>query len=882
MGQARVLYFCLLVLARNNYVSCKLGSLRSEREPETRVDHMKLQDSQAELHRFLFSEESFMSMPKPTAAPTQPPTAAPTLPPTAAPTQPPTAAPTLPPTTAPTQPPTTAPTQLLHPQTTPSKCSTTPSITALEYLGAGYNIFEGNPRGSRTSELDPGFRRAVIKLVAVEEALTLNNEFAVPKGTELRYTTACQFESKSTEVSTTAQYQNELSLESTVTRQTSASFNLFGFKFGTESYFSMSEKYRSFAKQRSEAQTTTFQTRAFCTEFEARLQRFYEHEPTDAFHRALATLPNKFDKKNETQRELFGNFLDEYGTHYVNYVVLGAKQLYSLEMQSRNVLLLREMSIDVSKSTSSKTLFGYDKTTKVSAGAAIPGTPISVNVETDITVQAEGAVGGSTAIQETKEEKNLDEIKARTENFIETNVGGTPPVDGQWQTWAATAKDRPMPIIYELTELSSLMREEVAEAFTDYVAYYLENGRTTDDRTINDALHYGVAAPDGQAISSYTNDASVNQRALTELLKRDTSGDATGEDDFFRYNVLWDGSDLFGSALFLTLIRDNISPNTQEDFSELGLVNDKFSPDALRIPFAFSLEPGKATAAIFGSKVIDELASFSYLAADDIPVNDMYRAGVIHPQGYATNRIFASKPSFHIRQENDQEFIVEFSPPFKETPTFLAFPLWFPINDNYPESKIDVSVATRSCDRMQCSLQVGGREGESQFGAIAANQFLGFSFVSFDGALNNTDGIVHGNVDIREAGDGYVVTEPGNGAGKNFTATALLTRKATDSTVIYTGGVLIEFTNEFQDIPSVTVTPQIGQEQLSEFTMSTIVNGESEFSTSYILPVAIVEHVTSSQVLIKTAIISYEENQGEIKYIYKPVPFSFVAVGPMA
>lgn len=880
MGQARILFFCLFALARNNYVSCKLGSLRSEREPETRVDHMKVQDSQAELHRFLFREESFMSMPKPTAAPTRPPTAAPTKPPTAAPTrpptaaptQPPTAAPTQPPTAAPTQPPTAAPTQPPHPQTTPSKGSTTPSITALEYLGAGYNIFEGNPRGSRTSELDPGFRRGVIKLVAIEEALTLNNEFAVPKGTELRYTTACQFESKSTEVSTTSQYQKELSLESTVTRQTSASFNIFGLKFGTDSYFSMSEKYRSFAKQRTEAQTTTFQTRAFCTEFEARLQRFYDHEPTDAFHRALATLPNKFEKNNETQRELFGNFLDEYGTHYVNYVVLGAKQLYSLEMQSRNVLLLREMSIDVSKSTSSKTLFGFDKTAKVSAGATIPGTPISVNVETDITVQAEAGFSNSAANQETEEEKNLDEIKARTENFIETNVGGTPPVDGQWQTWAATAKDRPMPIIYELTELSSLMLEEVAEAFADYVEYYLENGRTTDDRTINDALHYGVAAPDGQAISSYTNDPTANQRALTELVKSKEEfvefnpvivGNRTA-DSFFRYNVLWDGSDLFGSALLLTLIRDNISPNQQEDLGELGLVTDDFTPKGIRIPFGLSLDPGKATAAIFGATGVEDLTSFSYLAADDIPVNDMYRVGVIHPQGYATNRIFKNKVSFSIRQRNDQEFVVEFSPPFKETPTFLAFPLWFPINDNYPARRIDVSVATRSCSTTECSLQVGGP---------GVDKLLGFSFVSFDGALNNTDGIVHGNINIESVlgGRSFDVSEPMNGVGNNFTAVSSIGRKQSlgpQNSTTFTGGILITFANEFQDIPSVTVTPQIDEAQLFQTYLPL---------AAYGLPFAVVEHVTTKQVLIKAALVTFQSDE----YLYTPVPFSFVAVGPM-
>jgi hypothetical protein len=123
------------------------------------------------------------------------------------------------------------------------------------------------------------------------------------------------------------------------------------------------------------------------------------------------------------QKELFGTFLSEYGTHYVNYVVLGAKQMYSLEMKSENVLRLREMSIDVSKSTSSKTMFGYDRTSKVSAGAKVPGTPISVNVQTEIAVQAEAGVQSSDSSRETEEETN----QGKDGEFCRNQCGRDPP-----------------------------------------------------------------------------------------------------------------------------------------------------------------------------------------------------------------------------------------------------------------------------------------------------------------------------------------------------------------------------------------------------------------------------------------------------------------------
>jgi hypothetical protein len=72
-----------------------------------------------------------------------------------------------------------------------------------------------------------------------------------------------------------------------------------------------------------------------------------------------------------------------------------------------------------------------------------------------------------------------------------------------------------------------------------------------------------------------------------------------------------------------------------------------------------------------------------------------------------------------------------------------------------------------------------------------------------------------------------------------------------------------------------------------------------EQPAGYSQPVAIVEHVTSSQVLIKAAIIQYDfgidpavtelfepvfgnDIRPALQFRYTPVPFSFVAVGPMA
>ena len=110
----------------------------------------------------------------------------------------------------------------------------------------------------------------------------------------------------------------------------------------------------------------------------------------------------------------------------------------------------------------------------------------------------------------------------------------------------------------------------------------------------------------------------------------------TGVDIFHKYNFLWEGSNQQELAVFLTLIRDSLSPNMEED---LKLIEETKGstytyPSGIQIPFGLSLEPGKVTAAIYGADNGAILNSFSYLAADSIPGNALYIAGVVHPQGY--------------------------------------------------------------------------------------------------------------------------------------------------------------------------------------------------------------------------------------------------------
>ena len=97
-----------------------------------------------------------------------------------------------------------------------------PGVPSLEYLGIGYNAITGNPRGTESSNIDPGFRASVIKLVNDQNVLTVDTDYTVPLGTELRYITSCEYSSRALEISSSSSYQRELrrSVESTFSKST--------------------------------------------------------------------------------------------------------------------------------------------------------------------------------------------------------------------------------------------------------------------------------------------------------------------------------------------------------------------------------------------------------------------------------------------------------------------------------------------------------------------------------------------------------------------------------------------------------------------------------------------------------------------------------------
>ena len=123
---------------------------------------------------------------------------------------------------------------------------------------------------------------------------------------------------------------------------------------------------------------------------------------------------------------------DIYGTHYVSQVTLGAKHIFSSVMNSQDVLTLKKTNVDVAASVSAR---GF-------------------------------GIKASASFAYSKAESSFDQVKSKITTVNEINIGGTPPEDGNWKTWAATVAQNPMPILYELSSIADYMPDDIATALT--------------------------------------------------------------------------------------------------------------------------------------------------------------------------------------------------------------------------------------------------------------------------------------------------------------------------------------------------------------------------------------------------------------------------------
>jgi len=108
------------------------------------------------------------------------------------------------------------------------------------------------------------------------------------------------------------------------------------------------------------------------------------------------------------------------------------------------------------------------------------------------------------------------------------------------------------------------------------------------------------------------------------------------------YNVLWEGSSEAVSAYFATPILGCVTPNFEEEQTRRAFfdpVHPTFSPFGVVVVDA----PRRASIGIYDFNLEDysiyDLTTFSFLSADNLPMNKNMVAGIVHYDGYMSVKI---------------------------------------------------------------------------------------------------------------------------------------------------------------------------------------------------------------------------------------------------
>ena len=135
----------------------------------------------------------------------------------------------------------------------------------------------------------------------------------------------------------------------------------------------------------------------------------------------------------------------------------------------------------------------------------------------------------------------------------------------------------------------------------------------------------------------------------------------------YQYDVTGEGDQSAVSAIFASAIRGNVGENKQEDEDELGFVvhSRALKQDVFNVAsyYPFGLMTNNRANIVVVQDYKDgvvrknELQSFSFLSAKNLPDAAKYVAGVVHPDGYPLNEHFMNdNVGFRVSKISKREF----------------------------------------------------------------------------------------------------------------------------------------------------------------------------------------------------------------------------------
>ncbi|VWU50562.1 perforin-like protein 3, putative [Hepatocystis sp. ex Piliocolobus tephrosceles] len=326
-------------------------------------------------------------------------------------------------------------------------------IKGTEYLGVGYDIIFGNPIGDPFLKVDPGYRDSIIKLTYPKndedypESYTNVN----PNGSYVRDEISCNRSEHDSEITSMKDYSKELSVDASI----SASYAF-------AASFSASAGYQDTFNSISKNKTKIFMLKSYCFKYVAFLSQYAQWKLTDQFVRAINLLPSYFnslehdglfcevdDYKSDPKTSKCGKsveswmfFFKSFGTHVSTVIHLGGKITQQVKISKSAYKTLSQQSVNVSVGVSGR--YGL-----FSASASVDTSVNTSNTQenSESSVDKETIIIGGVTIYDPNNSKNFEK-------------------------WAESIKDNPMPIKGQYEPLSRILPVRLIDVYHQAVQFY--------------------------------------------------------------------------------------------------------------------------------------------------------------------------------------------------------------------------------------------------------------------------------------------------------------------------------------------------------------------------------------------------------------------------
>lgn len=311
-----------------------------------------------------------------------------------------------------------------------------------DFLFKGYNIFMSNLT-PKDGDIDPGFEAPIFASSFNDQKITSDNRFEVPDGYFLTRIEGCSIGMTSTLITGENSYQNTFGAELGVTG------TIKGIKF------SASVSYQNINEETTKNNKVFIYSKSDCKLYSG------EMDPMDPpkFHHSFlkgVSIISKNKKTFEEDPEIYWRFIDNFGTHHIYEVKMGARFGAISKTTSKEVEKLTSNTVGFERSIGFKDLFEVNN--KI-----------------------------------TNENKHTSNSLTKMEEVKMFSIGSRPSEKADDLSWSQKAIEEPMPISYKVRPLIDVfsnkiiafdmkqfkginvpfVRENLKKAFDNYCEKYL-------------------------------------------------------------------------------------------------------------------------------------------------------------------------------------------------------------------------------------------------------------------------------------------------------------------------------------------------------------------------------------------------------------------------